>query len=122
MLLQLFGIGYIIALEPLGAKGEAGAKIMFAVLEVFMAIDFIMQFLKVPADMEDPSLKKTVKRYLKRKFFFDFIATFISGVLFVIPTGVTLKWNYRLKLARFVRINEVRRSYRNIIKHSRLSP
>ena len=95
---------------------------MFGILEVLMAFDFMFCFLKVPADMEDPSLKKTVKRYLKRKFLVDFIATFIAGILFLIPTQVTLKWTYRLKLVRFARINEVRHSYRNIIKNVRLSP
>ena len=63
--------------------------------------------------MEDPTLKKTATRYLKKKFIVDIFATIISDFLFM--NSSTLKWSLRLKLLRFAKIDEIRKTYTQLI-------
>ena len=58
--------------------------------------------------MENPTLKKTSLRYLKRTFILDFLATVVSDIMFFTSL---YKWAPRLKLLRLARINEMRRPY-----------
>ena len=71
--------------------------------------------MKVPRGMENPTLKKTMIRYMKRKFFVDLFATFVSDILIFIPR-VKL-WGYRLKLLRLFRFGEVKGAYIFVIKN-----
>ena len=85
LILQIFGVGYFVAIEPFHTKGSQIVELMFLILEFIFIIDFFIRCLKVPKNMDNPTLKKTVIRYLKRKFFLDFIATFVSDILLFLP-------------------------------------
>ena len=46
-------------------------------------IDIIVQALKIPRKMTDPTFKKTAKIYFKKRFALDLVTTIISDVLFL---------------------------------------
>ena len=113
--MQIFGIGYFVAIEPFHQKGNTVNEVLFLILEIIFIIDFFVRCVKVPKDMENPTLKKTMTRYLKRKFIVDLVATFISDILLFVPGG--RQWGYRLKLLRLIRFGEVKAAYIFVIKN-----
>ena len=111
----MFGVSFFVALEPFESKGAAGAWLLLFVTEVIFMIDFMLRWFKVPKEMEDPTLKKTATKYLKRKCILDFFPTIISNILFMHAS--TRIWSYRLKLLRFARITYIRKGYIHAIKN-----
>ena len=73
-------------------------------LEVLFFFDFLLNFVTVPDEMNNPTFKKTAYSYLTSYFLMDFIATIISNILFLPPGYNAGLWAIRLKLFRIVRV------------------
>ena len=66
LIIQLFGIGYFVSVEPLRPHGEAGSWWVFLLVEAIFLVDFVVHWLIVPKNMVKPTLKKTAIYYLKQ--------------------------------------------------------
>ena len=83
ILIQVFGVGFIFAMSPFQKKFGTLLPWFFFISEIFFMTDMMVQTLKIPSKMTDPTFKKTVKIYFKKRFALDLIATVISDGLFL---------------------------------------
>ena len=71
-------------------------------MEFLWTIEMIIGFFKVPDKMENPTLKKTAKLYLRSFFIFDFVSTVVGNSLFFIQQD--FKTAAMIKMVRIVRM------------------
>ena len=86
-------------------SNSPASTVFIIVLEICWIMDVFVNSIKVTPKMKNPSLKKTISRYIfNGTFIFDLIPAFIGNSLFIFTDSVTLhKISDNLKLLRFAR-------------------
>ena len=71
-------------------------------MEFLWTIEMIVGFFKVPAKMDNPTLKKTAKAYMRTFFIFDFVSTVVGNTVFFLTLNIFT--TAMIKLVRIVRM------------------
>ena len=121
VVIQVFGVGYIWAMAPFRKPLGVGLFIAFTLSELMFVLDIAVGILKVPNRMEEPTLKKTARHYLKKRFIIELFATIVSDLLFmslfIWRTADIFRVALYLKLLRISQLKKVKSAYTLVIRN-----